>query len=177
MQNLGCHGPAVGGTSSGSMLVLKIHTLKWRLQHEGLLPTLRRAVFRLTKMLTPKLATKTSPCAKLNPHWEPLDLQPGDWVEIKSRQEISQTLDSTGRCRGLGVMPEMWQFCGTHVRVLKRVNSIIVESPNGSEVQAVRKMKHTVLLDGLHCDGARLNCDRACYFFFRECWLRRIPAP
>jgi len=74
-------------------------------------------------------------------------------------------------------MPEMWQLCGRRARVFKRVNSIVVESPNGSDVQAVRRMKHTVLLEGLNCDGVRLNCDRACFFFWRECWLRRVGGP
>jgi hypothetical protein len=103
-----------------------------------------------------------------------LNLQPGELVEIKSEHEIAATLDATGRCRGLGVMPEMWGFCGKHARVLKRVNSIVVETPNGTDIQDVRKMKDTVLLEGLICDGARLRCDRACFFFWRECWLRRV---
>ena len=41
----------------------------------------------------------------------------------------------------------------------------------------VRRLKHTVLLDGVHCDGMLMRCDRACFFFWREAWMRRVDAP
>lgn len=34
---------------------------------------------------------------------------------------------ATGRCRGLSMMAEMWQFWGTRARVFKRVDAIAVE--------------------------------------------------
>jgi hypothetical protein len=35
-------------------------------------------------------------------------------------------------------------------------------------------MKNTVLLDGAICDGWGGKCDRSCFFFWREAWLRRV---
>ena len=178
-EDASCHGSKVDGGLRGSMVLLRLHTLRWRLRHDGVLRTLKRVASGLARPISPARAkvVATGPLQKASPSQNESDLQPAEWVEIRSVAEIQGTLDASGRCRGLGMMPEMWQFCGTRARVLKRVNSIVVESPNGSEVQAVRKMRHTVLLEGLHCDGQRLRCDRACFFFWRECWLRRVPGP
>jgi hypothetical protein len=37
-----------------------------------------------------------------------------------------------------------------------------------------RRMKNTVLLDGVLCDGWGGACDRSCFFFWREAWLKRV---
>lgn len=40
----------------------------------------------------------------------------------------------------------------------------------------LRKMKNTVLLEGAMCDGKAFSgCDRSCFHFWREVWLRRVP--
>lgn len=103
---------------------------------------------------------------------EVLDLQPGEWVEIKSEDEIRRTLDATGKNRGLGFMPEMWPYCGQRGRVLKRVEKICLEEAS----RTVRAMKNTVILEGLFCQGNGIGCDRACFYFWRECWLKRVPS-
>jgi hypothetical protein len=171
-----CHGDHSRIGSKAPKLIPKLYSLGWRLKREGLFSTINRIWARLgSKIGWMFSANRTRSSLSATDLGEPLRLQLGEWVEIKSREEIERTLDNTGRCRGLGVMPEMWQLCGTRARVFKRVNNIVAESPDGSEVKAVRKMKDTVLLEGLFCDGVRLHCDRSCFFFWRECWLRRIP--
>ena len=57
-----------------------------------------------------------------------LDLRPGDYVRIKSKEEIVATLDDTNRNRGLFFDGEMAAYCGRTARVQARVNRLIEES-------------------------------------------------
>ena len=51
-----------------------------------------------------------------------LNLKVGDWVEVRSREEILATLDQNGRLENLPFMPEMLQYCGQRLRVFKRAD-------------------------------------------------------
>jgi len=103
-----------------------------------------------------------------------LNLEPGEWVEVRPAKEIQATLDARGRLRGLIFMAEMHQFCGRRFRVFKKVKTIVLETN-----QEMRKIgSPTVFLDGVWCDGScHGGCDRACFCFWREEWLRRVPGP
>lgn len=99
-----------------------------------------------------------------------LNLQPGDWVEIKSPEEIEATLDAKGRNRGLSFEPEMAQHCGRRYRVATPVRKIIAE-----ETGKMVELTNTVILDGLICEGICVkNCPRANFFYWREVWLKRV---
>jgi len=65
-------------------------------------------------------------------------------------------------------MPLMREACSKEFRVYKRVNRIVLESTG-----EIRTLKNTVLLAGSVCEGI-YNCDRSCYFFWKEVWLRRV---
>jgi hypothetical protein len=105
------------------------------------------------------------------PH-ETLDLRPGELVEIKSKDEIVQTLNSANRNRGMTFDPEMLKYCGRQARVLRRVERIIDEKTG--------KMLHLknpcIILEDVICtsDYHRL-CPRGIYPYWREIWLRRVP--
>jgi hypothetical protein len=103
-------------------------------------------------------------------------LKQGDWVRIKSKEEILKTVDENNKLEGCVVMPEMWQYCGTETRVVKRVEYFLDEAN-----YKMRKMRTTVLLEGLHCSGKmpgyKAVCDRNCFFFWKEAWLDKIEAP
>jgi hypothetical protein len=102
---------------------------------------------------------------------ETLALQPGELVEVRSMDEILATLDHHRRHRGLLWMTGMRKYCGGQYRVYKRVERITLES-NGE----LRNMKNTVLLEGVLCDGREFGgCDRCCFHFWREAWLKRTP--
>jgi hypothetical protein len=104
---------------------------------------------------------------------EALGLRPGEWVQVKSVEEILSTLDGNRRHRGLLWMTGMRKYCGRRFRVYKPVDTIMLET-NGE----LRKMKHTVLLEDVVCDGTAFGgCDRSCFHFWREVWLRRVPEP
>ena len=99
-----------------------------------------------------------------------LNLQPGEFVQVKSRQEIFATLDKKNRNRGLLFDSEMLKYCGGTFRVLKRVNKIVDEK-NG---KMLRMKSSCIILDGSACaaDYHKL-CPRAIYHYWREGWLRR----
>ena len=100
---------------------------------------------------------------------EILDLQPGEWVEVKPIQDILSTLDSQGKLRGLAFLPGMHPFCGRQFKVLRRMETLYQE-----ESGQVRRLKNTVLLADVQCDGLLMKCDRLCYLFWREAWLNRV---
>lgn len=97
-------------------------------------------------------------------------MQPGEWVEVRSAKEIFATLDSQGKLRGLSFNREMVKFCGQRFRVYKRMSKIILETTG--ELREIRTP--TVLLEGVFCDGQfHGGCDRTCFCFWREAWLRK----
>ncbi len=100
-----------------------------------------------------------------------LGLKPGEWVQVKSREEIASTLDARGRARGLGISPDMYAFCGRRMRVLERVETILSE-----ETGRPLAIRDTVFLEGCVCDRY-WGCARRMPFMWREAWLRRIEPP
>lgn len=98
-----------------------------------------------------------------------LDLQPGEVVEVLPYEKILSTLDSSEKLQGLGFMPEMRKYCGKRFKVLKRVDKMMIEG------KGMRRLRPAVLLDGVFCDGqAHGGCQRTCYCFWREGWLKRV---
>ena len=105
---------------------------------------------------------------------EELDLQPGEWVTIKSKEEIIATLDKKGRNRGLTFDGEMIPYCGKRFRVLRRVEKIIEESTG----RLIKPKGVSVILENVIClSRYRRPCPRAIYSYWREIWLRRDTAP
>lgn len=105
------------------------------------------------------------------------DLKPGDWVEVKSQQEIEATLDRHQRNRGLLFDIEMLPYCGRRMRLLARVDHIIHERTG-----AMRSLPNDCwIIEGAVCSGLlsrnRLFCTRQIYGFWREAWLRRVDGP
>jgi hypothetical protein len=99
-----------------------------------------------------------------------LDLRPGEEVQVKSKEEIRQTLDTTNRNRGLFFSSEMLPYCGRTFTVLRRVRKIINEN-TGAMMQLPNDC---VILDGVICSGQdHQYCPRSIYPYWRELWLRR----
>ena len=99
------------------------------------------------------------------------DLKPGDIVKVRSFDEIDTTLDEWNRLHGCTFMKEMEQYCGTKQVVLKRVENFLDECD-----YRMKRAKKTVILKDVFCDGVAefKGCDRACFFFWREEWLKKI---
>ena len=104
-----------------------------------------------------------------------LELQPGELVQVKTREEIAATLDSNGIDRGLWFDREMFPFCGGTFRVRQRVTRFIDDR---SCRMIEFKKNYCVTLEGAVCSGDhslhRYFCPRAIYPYWRESWLRRV---
>lgn len=102
------------------------------------------------------------------------DLQPGELVRIKSRDEIIATLTTKGFNRGLGFEESMERSCGRVARVSARVERCIDEKTG----ELLEMKNPCIMLDGIICDGVyKSNCPRAFIPFWREIWLERIDEP
>lgn len=125
---------------------------------------------RLGRVLTPRLGLCSATARTPD---EPLNLEPGEWVEVKSREEIIRTLDRKGRNRGLEFTPLMLPFCGRRYRVSHRVDRMIMETTG-----AMRELRNTVALENVTCDGHTCwgGCPRDQIHFWREIWLKRVTA-
>lgn len=127
-------------------------------------------MLRSTRLYRPATGKKASTTPD-NTKAENLDLKTDEWVEVRSEKEIFDTLDSQGKLRGLRFTPEMTKFCGKRFRVYKKLDKILLETTG-----ELRRIKTpTVILEGVFCDGtAHGGCDRSCFCFWREEWLKRV---
>jgi len=107
---------------------------------------------------------------------EKLDLQPGELVEVKSHDEILQTIDHSLRNRGMKYGEELTPVCGQRFHVAQRVSRIIDESSG----RMITMKNPCITLEGMYCHAQytyySLLCSRRATPFFREIWLRRVPA-
>jgi hypothetical protein len=97
-------------------------------------------------------------------------LRAGDVVRVRSREEILATLDADGRLDGQPFMPEMLQFAGRELPVVKIAHKTCdtINRPS----TGIRRLEHTVHLAGARCDGsAHGGCQAGCLLFWREEWL------
>jgi hypothetical protein len=99
-----------------------------------------------------------------------LDLRPGEFVEIRSLEEIVATLDERGEKDSLPFMPEMAAWAGRQARVLRRVDKWYDWIRN----TGLKRMRKTVFLEGCRCDGSGHDgCQAGCQMFWKEAWLKR----
>jgi hypothetical protein len=111
------------------------------------------------------------------PETETLDLQPGEWVQVRSPEEIEVTLDRKGGNRGLSFDREMLRYCGQTLRVKARVDHIIDEKTG----RMIHIRRDAIILEGGVCTGdcstGRWFCPREIYAYWREGWLKRVDDP
>jgi hypothetical protein len=104
-------------------------------------------------------------------HSGALGLRPGEWVAVRSKEEILATLAPDATLDGLPFMPEMLRFCGLRFQIHKRADKTCdtVDKTGG------RRLHNTVHIQGLRCDGsAHGGCEAGCLMFWREAWLKRV---
>jgi hypothetical protein len=97
-------------------------------------------------------------------------LRVGDWVEVRSKDEILSTLDGDGRLDGMPFMPEMFAFCGKKFQVHKRAHKTCdtVFPVRG------RRVDRAVHLE-TRCDGsAHGGCQAGCLLFWKDAWLKLV---
>jgi glycosyltransferase involved in cell wall biosynthesis len=92
----------------------------------------------------------------------------GDWVEVRSKEEILRTLDKNGQLDGMPFMPEMFELCGKLIYVDKRAH----KTCDTVRDYAGRRLKHTVHLAGVRCSGRQHGgCEASCSIFWKTAWL------
>jgi hypothetical protein len=104
-----------------------------------------------------------------------LNLQPGEWVRVKSHPEILATLNAESRNRGLYFDAEAVPYCGGTYRVRRRLNKIVDEKTG----KLVTFKNDSIVLEGVFCQArysdCRMFCPRAILSYWREIWLERVP--
>jgi hypothetical protein len=99
-----------------------------------------------------------------------LNLKAGEWVEVRSKAAILNTLDENGRLENLPFMPEMFQYCGRKLRVYKRAD----KTCDYIQGWSIRRLKDAVHLEAVRCDGSGHDgCQASCLMFWKEAWLKR----
>lgn len=100
-----------------------------------------------------------------------LGLRAGEWVIVRSKEEILATLDANARLDGLPFQPEMFAHCGKRLRVYKAAHKTCDSSPHRT---GGRRMYDAVHLEQARCDGnGHEGCQADCVFFWKEAWLKR----
>lgn len=91
-------------------------------------------------------------------------------MEVRTREEILQTLDSHGQLDGMPFMPEMFAFCGQRLQVYKRAHKTC---------DTVFPVRGRLVNRSIHletrCDGsAHGGCQAGCLIFWKEAWLKSV---
>jgi hypothetical protein len=98
-------------------------------------------------------------------------LKVGEWVEVRSKEEILATLDAEGRLDGLPFMPEMLAHCNQRLQVFKRAH----KTCDTIGPSAGRRMVRATHLEGARCDGGHHGgCQANCLIFWKDDWLKRV---
>lgn len=108
---------------------------------------------------------------------EKLDLKPGEWVEVKSGEEIMPTLTKNGFNRGMRYDMEMLKYSGQRYRVEMIVDKLINEQTGKMMPMKTPCIQLEKVYCRAECTPMRLGCPRASNSYWREIWLRRAPAP
>jgi hypothetical protein len=97
----------------------------------------------------------------------------GDLIEVCSLEEIRSTLDSSELCQGLQFMAGMEKYCGNRFQILKPVRSMFDERK-----WKMVALKNVYTLEGVICEGIGMydkeSCDRCCYAFWKDRWLKKV---
>jgi hypothetical protein len=117
-----------------------------------------------------KTAQTSQPLEAIEPV-QPERLKAGDWVRVRSWEEIQPLLDPFKETRGCAFLEDMRQYCGTNQRILKSMQRFLDERD-----YKVKKVNGVILLENVICHGTAAfgKCDRCCFLFWREEWLEKI---
>jgi len=145
----------------------------------GLFNKFQRANRRISPRLTLIRGGRTYPFVEgqltgSTPASGDLMLEPGELVEVKSKDAIFATLNERDSTRGLRFDGEMLQYCGRRGRVERRVERIIDEKTG----RMLPIKSDSILIEGFVCPGTyHRSCPRASPLWWREIWLERVDEP
>jgi hypothetical protein len=97
----------------------------------------------------------------------------GDTIKVRSKQEISKSVNPLGTLDGCLMMDQMWEFCGKGFKILKVVDNFFDEY----QYRMYKVRSPLYILEGLICNGLvesfEHRCDRSCYILWHEDWLQK----
>ena len=100
-----------------------------------------------------------------------LNLQPGEMVRIKTKEQIEATLNENMLNRGMGFEEEMARYCGRTARVQARVTKCLDEKSG----KLLTMKNPCIILEDVVCAGVyNASCPRQFIPFWREIWLERV---
>ncbi len=106
--------------------------------------------------------------------WVLSDFRAGEWVEVRSSEEIMATLDNKGCHEGMPFMPEMLAWCGRTVRVA----AVAHKTCDPAHKTGGRRINRVVHLEASRCNGsAHGGCQAECNIFWKDVWLKRPSRP
>jgi hypothetical protein len=119
---------------------------------------------------TPRMALEVPAKVRTKMAAKPFRLKVGDWVEVRTKEEILATLDRDGCLDGMPFMPEMLAFCGKRFRVYKSAHKTC---------DTVFPVRGRRVSDAVHletrCDGAfHGGCEAGCLLFWKKAWLKPV---
>ena len=104
-------------------------------------------------------------------------IQAGELVQVKSYQEIMETLNTKNKNQGLSFDAEMVPYCGSVRRVMARIERIIDERTG----KMISISSDCLMLEGTVCRAKfghkRLFCPRSACAYWREIWVKRLEKP
>jgi hypothetical protein len=170
-----------GNVTIGRMLRAFIYANYYDLSQAGigLGPAMRWVYNKLSPLWggptwprTPGYLPENSPTPAVS-----LNLQPGEWVRVKSHEEILKTVTYDSRNRGMYWDAELAPYCGGTYQVLRRVNKLIDEKSS----RMVEMKTACIVLDAVVCQARyspyRMLCPKEMYPYWREIWLERVETP
>lgn len=165
-----CHGQldTLVRSSASLLCPTRVYKFIWHLRNSGVREALATVRLRTRRFLTSGTKSPGPSHEDVPDLAEARELQPGEWVRVRSKEEIRAMLDRCDRQEGLAWMTTMEGCCGREFKVFRRVHKIVLESTG-----QIRKLKNTVLLENAICDGI-YGCDRSCFFFWKDAWLERV---
>lgn len=151
----------------GALVIIPAQLARPRCQYEGL-PI--RAVPPLGVLRPARLAREhvRERLSGVPAQGRPSRYAPGDWVRVRSAEEVRATLDEHDRHRGLWFTGTQWSYCGQVLRVEHVVRRML------DDHYRWRRVSGTVTLAGGVCaghDGVADGCGMECALLFRDEWL------
>ena len=102
-----------------------------------------------------------------------LEFIPRELVKVRSKEEITSTLDNWGETERCAFLRIMYGYCDRTYPVYKTINYFYDETK-----KKLVKCKNIVVLEGVVCNGERRvfkePCDRNCFLFWHTSWLEKI---
>jgi hypothetical protein len=130
----------------------------------------RKLVFYIKSVLSALKLRKRSSGGTL---YESQDIQEGDIVRVRPKENIKRELDDAGKYKGCWFIDEQYEYCGKEFKIAKKVNCFFDEAK-----QKIVKCSNMFFLEGVLCSGRQrlysVSCDRNCFFFWHTAWLEKV---